>query len=230
MVPQESTCQCRGPRFNPWVRKISWRREWQPTPVFLLGEFHGQRSLAGYSPWGHKESDTTEWLTLSLSFQPCLLRTPCSPSVDGLLLQGSAAVCCSLCHTLFCLRCFCNLWTDEAGCAKVFTQEAALQPVTDRGGRVLNTKASLHPSVGTTLRPLPCRPPEKTSETESPRPTVVPALSCTWSGLFSFPASTGASRAHLPSKLFHSTPGLRTCLREAGWWSKTSIPENSKKR
>ena len=38
-------------RFNPWVGKIPWRREWQPTPV---GEFHGQRSLAGYSPWGHK--------------------------------------------------------------------------------------------------------------------------------------------------------------------------------
>ena len=37
----------------------TWRREWQPTPVFLPGEFHGQRSLAGYSPWGCKESDTT---------------------------------------------------------------------------------------------------------------------------------------------------------------------------
>ena len=43
-----------------------WRREWQPTPVFLPGESHGQRSLVGYSPWSHKESDTTEWLTLSL--------------------------------------------------------------------------------------------------------------------------------------------------------------------
>ena len=43
-----------------------WRREWQPTPVLLPGEFHGLRSLAGYSPWGHKESDTTERLTLSL--------------------------------------------------------------------------------------------------------------------------------------------------------------------
>ena len=43
-----------------------WRRKWQPIPVFLPGEFHGQRSLVGYSPWGHKESDTTEWLTLSL--------------------------------------------------------------------------------------------------------------------------------------------------------------------
>ena len=43
--------------------QIAWRRKWQPTPVFLSGEFHGQRSLVGYSPWGHKESDTTEWLT-----------------------------------------------------------------------------------------------------------------------------------------------------------------------
>ena len=40
--------------------KYSMRREWQPTPVFLPGEYHEQRSLAGYSPWGHKESDTTE--------------------------------------------------------------------------------------------------------------------------------------------------------------------------
>ena len=55
--------QCMRPGFNPWVGKILWRREWQPTPVFLPGEFHRQRSLAGYSPWGHKESDTTEWLT-----------------------------------------------------------------------------------------------------------------------------------------------------------------------
>ena len=47
-------------RFGPWVGKIPWRRAWQPTPVFLPGESHGQRSLAGYSPWGHKESDTTE--------------------------------------------------------------------------------------------------------------------------------------------------------------------------
>ena len=48
------------PGFDPWLGKISWRREWQPTPVFWPGEFHGQRSLVGYSPWGHKESDTTE--------------------------------------------------------------------------------------------------------------------------------------------------------------------------
>jgi len=46
--------------FNPWIRKIPWRREWLPTPVFLPGEFRGQRILKGYSPWGHKESDMTE--------------------------------------------------------------------------------------------------------------------------------------------------------------------------
>ena len=51
------------PGFDPWVRKIPWRRKWQPIPVFLLGEFYGQRSLAGHSPWGHKESDTTERLS-----------------------------------------------------------------------------------------------------------------------------------------------------------------------
>jgi len=49
--------------FNPWVRKIPWKRKWQPTPVFLPGQFHEQRSMAGYSPWGRKESDTTKQLT-----------------------------------------------------------------------------------------------------------------------------------------------------------------------
>ena len=44
--------------FDPWIGKIPWRRKWPPTPVFLPGEFHGQRSLVGYSPWGRKESDT----------------------------------------------------------------------------------------------------------------------------------------------------------------------------
>ena len=47
---------------DPWVGKIPWRRKWQPTPVSLPGEYHGQRSLVDYSPWGHKESDTTERL------------------------------------------------------------------------------------------------------------------------------------------------------------------------
>ena len=50
---KESTCQCRRWRFDPWVRKIPWKRKWQPTPIFLPGKSHGQRSLAGYSPWGY---------------------------------------------------------------------------------------------------------------------------------------------------------------------------------
>ena len=50
--------------FNPWVRKIPWKMKWQPTPVFLRRESHGQRRLVGYSPWGHKESDTVEQLSM----------------------------------------------------------------------------------------------------------------------------------------------------------------------
>ena len=60
---EEPASQCRRherPRFGPWVRQIPWRRAYQLTSVFLPGESHGQRILAGYSPWGHKESDMTE--------------------------------------------------------------------------------------------------------------------------------------------------------------------------
>ena len=58
--------------FDPWVRKILWRRQWQSTPVFLPGESHGQRSLEGYNPWDHKESDSTE----SLSMHACKPMSP----------------------------------------------------------------------------------------------------------------------------------------------------------
>ena len=51
---KESACQCRRCGFNPWVGKMPWRRKWLPTPVFLPEKSHGQRSLAGYSPWGCK--------------------------------------------------------------------------------------------------------------------------------------------------------------------------------
>ena len=60
---KEPTCQCRRfkrHQFDPWVRKIPWRREWLHTPVFLPGESPGQRSLAGYSPQLCKELDMTE--------------------------------------------------------------------------------------------------------------------------------------------------------------------------
>ena len=48
------------PVFDPWVGTIPWRREWLPSPIFLPGEFHGQRNLVGYSPWGRTESHTPE--------------------------------------------------------------------------------------------------------------------------------------------------------------------------
>ena len=68
---KEFACQCRRCkrlRFNPWVWKIPWRRAWLLTPVFVLGESHGQRSLVGYRPWGCKESDMTEQLTLYFTY------------------------------------------------------------------------------------------------------------------------------------------------------------------
>ena len=63
---KESACQCKRCKrheFHPWVRKIPWSRKWNPTSVFLPKKFHGQQSLMGYSPWGFKESDTTEGLS-----------------------------------------------------------------------------------------------------------------------------------------------------------------------
>ena len=60
---KESACQCRRCKrraLDPWARKMPWSRKWQPTLVFVLGKFNGQRSLVGYSPWGTKELDMTE--------------------------------------------------------------------------------------------------------------------------------------------------------------------------
>ena len=80
---KESTCQCRRHKrlsLHHWVRKIPCSRKWQPTPISLPGESHGQRSLAGYGPLGHKELDTTEATehgTRSRYLQGCfLLETP----------------------------------------------------------------------------------------------------------------------------------------------------------
>ena len=73
---RESACQCGRHRrlmFDPWVRKIPWSRKWQPIPVFLPRKFHGQTSLEDYSPWGHKESDTTERLSVYI---PILVGCP----------------------------------------------------------------------------------------------------------------------------------------------------------
>ena len=68
---KESACNA-GDGFDPWVRKIPWRRAWQPTPVFWPGESYGWRSLAGYSPCGHTESDMTEHACISCYILVCV--------------------------------------------------------------------------------------------------------------------------------------------------------------
>ena len=68
---KEATCWCRRAgehRFDPWVWKIPWRGIWQPTPVFLPGESHRQKSLVGYSLWGRKESEMTERLIMHVQY------------------------------------------------------------------------------------------------------------------------------------------------------------------
>ena len=67
---KESACNnARDLGLIPGSGKIPWKKKWQPSPVFLLGEFRGQRSLAGYSPWSGKELDTTEQLTFYFIFK-----------------------------------------------------------------------------------------------------------------------------------------------------------------
>ena len=72
-APAHQCRRCESHGFYPWIREIPWRRAWQSAPVFLPGESHGQKSLAGYSPWGGTESDMTEatWHTLH-----CHLKRP----------------------------------------------------------------------------------------------------------------------------------------------------------
>ena len=69
-----SACNAQGPGSIPGLERFPWRRKWQPTPIFLPGESHGQRSLAGYSPQGCKKSDTTKRLHISHSLYKPLFR------------------------------------------------------------------------------------------------------------------------------------------------------------
>ena len=85
--------QRKRPGFNTWLGQIAWRREWQPAPVSLPGNFHGQRSMVGYSPWVHKESNMTEWLKLSLSLERLIPYL-----VSGYVSMISFAKC--VCHSL----------------------------------------------------------------------------------------------------------------------------------
>ena len=93
--------ECGKPGFNPWVGKISWRRKWQPTPVFFPGKSHERKSLVGYSPWGHKKSDMTEQLSdlLNILFpygfhsiecnSPSCTMRPCLSETGALNVKGN---------------------------------------------------------------------------------------------------------------------------------------------
>ena len=70
---KESACKCRRPRFDPWAGKIPWRRDWLPTPVFLPGETHGQRSLAGYIQFTGLQRVGCDWVTNTFPLLPTAL-------------------------------------------------------------------------------------------------------------------------------------------------------------
>ena len=70
-----NTARYKRHKLDPWVRKIPFKKPWQLTPVFLPGESHGQKSRAAYSLWDHRESDTTDRLTLSLYRSPEIVTT-----------------------------------------------------------------------------------------------------------------------------------------------------------
>ena len=94
--------QCGRPGFDSWIGKIPCRRKWQPTPVFLPGKSHGQRSLAVYSPWGCKKSDTTEWLSNKANL---VSDPPLSPITPLSVILSSL---------------WCELWLTLQACLAVF--------------------------------------------------------------------------------------------------------------
>ena len=88
---RSSIClQCGRPRFDSWVGKIPWRRKWQSTSALLSGKSHGRRSLIGYSPWGCKESDTTE--RLRFYFQNTYLFLEALLGSNSCFLLGNANI------------------------------------------------------------------------------------------------------------------------------------------
>ena len=91
--------QCGRPGFSHWVRKIPWRRKWQPTPVLLPGKFQGWRSLVGYSPWGHKELDMTEQLHFHVF---SLSRVVCRQCFQPFQFSSGTQSCLTLCNPMEC--------------------------------------------------------------------------------------------------------------------------------
>ena len=85
-----STCSAGDLGLIPWVRKIPWRKAWQLTPVFWPGESHGQRSLAGCSPWGPKEPDMNQRLSTHTGKMCAFVGLCCYLSFLELILTSSA--------------------------------------------------------------------------------------------------------------------------------------------
>ena len=102
----ESACNVGDLGLIPGLGRSPWRRKWQLTPVFLPGKSHGQSSLVGYSPWGRREWDMTEWQTLklSLSLHIALMSARGSPSGDGGTYRGMRKL---LTFFWFCPSTFC---------------------------------------------------------------------------------------------------------------------------
>ena len=119
--------QCRRPGFNPWLRKIPWRRKWQHTPVLLPRKAHGWRSLLGYSPWGCKELDTTERLHSLRVGKHSLCPGEPQNLVSNLDLVSSEfqmPVSSSLLDSSICQ----TSWASQAQCVKNLTPSLALPP------------------------------------------------------------------------------------------------------
>ena len=91
---KKSTCNAGDQSSIPGSGRSFWSRAWQPTPVFLPGESHGQRSLAGYNPWDCKESDMTEGLTLSLSLTSVQRRFTACLTGQSVSVENCKVLCC----------------------------------------------------------------------------------------------------------------------------------------
>ena len=128
---KESACQCRRPGFDPWIWKMPWRREWQPTSVFLPGEFHEQRSMASCSPRGLKRvghgwiNNTHYWSSLkAILYKNFMKKNPYQlflviPFVTK--IHRHPHCCCCLVAKL----CLTNLWQKSQRCRYCKSQPSA---------------------------------------------------------------------------------------------------------
>ena len=133
---KKPTCQCRRPRFVPWVGNIPWRRKWHSTPVDLPGKFHGQRSLAGYTPCGHEESHNLV-TRQQHSYQ-------WGHSSFDIWLPSTMIV---VVESLSCVRLFVTQWTAAHQTSLFFTISRSLL-------RLMCTESLCHPTVLSSVVPF----------------------------------------------------------------------------